>query len=262
MAALMKILAKAFWVGSFTLQTVCGEVVRPPTWWVEVEQAPPKGPARTGEAPTGVVASLPVSDPPSPTHRPYPVVPATRVAVEEGMVSEGLAMDLSAAFWERTVTTAPPGALVERRTQMWGTELTSEVATAEVVRLPRARVPPLPEKVPSQVPVWVPTLKVRMGSTEAEMLRRSSSTIVTTPEPLSSVKTMVYWPATEGFTTVAPARVTAPTQPVRLAVRVVEVKPKVPIEPVAQLPEVGAERTVNWDGKVTVKVAVEVAVWV
>jgi hypothetical protein len=117
-AALMKSLAKAFWVGSFTLQTICEEVVRPPTWWLEVEQLPPKGPALTGEAPTGVVESLPVSDPPPPAHRQYPVVPAARVALEEAMESLGEPLDLREAFWLMTVTTAPPGALVERRVQI------------------------------------------------------------------------------------------------------------------------------------------------
>src|SRR5688572_28701717 len=123
---------------------------------------------------------------------------------------------------------APPGALVERRVQIWGTELTSEEPTAEVVRVPRATVPPKPAKVPSQAEAaaWLPTLKVRTGSTEAEMLNWSSSTIVTMAEPLSLVQVIVYVPATDGFVRLAPVIVTVPVQAVLVAVRVDEVKPK------------------------------------
>src|SRR5690348_9206982 len=193
MAALMNRRAKAFWVGPETFQTVWAEVVRPPTAWLEVEQLPLKGATRAGEAPVGVVESRPVSLPPEPAQRPYPAVPGVRVVELEGMVSDGAAMEARAPFWLRTVITAPPGALVEMRVQIWGTELTSEEATAEVVRVPRSRVPPLPEKVPSQAvaEAWLPTLKVMTGSTEAEMLKVSSSTITTMASPLSLVQVKI-----------------------------------------------------------------------
>src|SRR5688572_8092599 len=118
MAALMKIRTKAFWVGSETDQTVWGLVVRAPTAWLEVEQLPLKGLERVGAAPTGAVESRPVSLPPEPPQRPYPAVPATRVVLELGMVSPGAEVEAREAFWDRTVTMAPPGALVERRVQI------------------------------------------------------------------------------------------------------------------------------------------------
>src|SRR5688572_29360619 len=108
MAALMKRRAKPFWTGPDTLQTIWAEVVRAPTEWLEVEQLPLKGAVLVGVAPIGVVESSPVSPPPDPPQRPYPAVPATRVAVELGMVSPGTEVEASAAFWLLTVMTAPP----------------------------------------------------------------------------------------------------------------------------------------------------------
>src|SRR5687768_6426064 len=144
----MKILTKAFWVASLAVQTVCGEVVRAPTAWLEVLQLPLKGAVLTGAAPVGVVESSPVSPPLDPPQSPYPAVPGVRVVVFDGMVSLGTAVEARAPFWLRTVTTAPPGALVEMRVQIWGTEATSLEVTLEVVRVPSGRVPPLAEKVP------------------------------------------------------------------------------------------------------------------
>ena len=116
----------------------------------------------------GIVASLPVSPTPEPTQRPYPGVPGTRVPVAEEMTSAEAEVDLRPAFRDFTVTVAPPVAFVEMRVQTWSTEL-SEVVTAPDVRTPKARVPPFPEKVPSQAVAadCVPTLKVMLGSTFA-----------------------------------------------------------------------------------------------
>ena len=119
------------------------------------------------------------------------MVPAVSVAVLEGMVSVGVETDLRLAFCERTVTMAPPGALVVTLEQMCGTEETSEEATLAVVRLPRLSAPPLPEKVPSQAAVWEPTLKVIWGSTWPATVTWSSSTMVTWPEPESLLQVMV-----------------------------------------------------------------------
>ena len=70
MAALRNRRKKAFWAGPEMDQTVWVEVVRPPTAWLEVEQALLKGAVRVGVAPAGVVVSRPESDPPSPAQRP------------------------------------------------------------------------------------------------------------------------------------------------------------------------------------------------
>ena len=63
---------------------------------------------------------------------------------------------------------APPVPLWDTLEQICGTEETSELATAPVVSVPRLSVVPLPAKVPSQVPVWEPTLKVIVGETVLE----------------------------------------------------------------------------------------------
>jgi hypothetical protein len=107
------------------------------------------------------------------------------------MVWAGVLIDVRAPYCERTVTTAPPVALVESLVQMCGTELTSDVVTAEVVSVARSRVPPLPAKVPSQAAVCGPILKVMIGSTEAEILKTSSFMIYTWTEPLSLVQVIV-----------------------------------------------------------------------
>src|SRR5688572_10289357 len=60
----------------------------------------------------------------------------------------------------------------------------------------------------------------------------------------------------EGFWTVPPVMVTVPEQFVFVAVMELPAKPK-PLR--QELPEVGAERTVNCDGKVSSRVPVEVA---
>jgi len=70
MAALTNSRKKAFWEGPETDQTVCGEVVRAPTEWLEVEQAPFQGAEAVGTAPGGVVVSRPESVPPEPAQRP------------------------------------------------------------------------------------------------------------------------------------------------------------------------------------------------
>src|SRR3989344_3651736 len=168
MAAFRNILAKAFWEVE-RVQRFWAEAVRPPTPWAEVEQVEAKGEAATGVAPTGVVVSLPLSPPPEPTHKPYPGVPETRVPVAEEMTSAEAEVDLSAALRDFTVTAAPPVAFVETRVQTWSTVAASEEVTEEGERTPKASVPPFPEKEPEQAveEAWVPTLKVREGSTFA-----------------------------------------------------------------------------------------------
>ena len=117
----------------------------------------------------GIVASLPLSPPPQPTQRPYPGVPGTRVPVAEEMTSAEAEVDLRPAFRDFTVTEAPPVALIETRVQIWLVEDTSDEVTDEEESMPRPKVPPFPEKVPSQAVAadCVPTLKVMLGSTFA-----------------------------------------------------------------------------------------------
>ena len=61
---------KAFWLGPESDQTVCADVVSAPTAWDDVEQEPLNGAAAVGVAPTGVVASRPLSPPVEPAHSP------------------------------------------------------------------------------------------------------------------------------------------------------------------------------------------------
>ena len=109
------------------------------------------------------------------------MVPATRVAELEGMVSAGVETEARAAFALLTVTMAPEGALVVTLVQMWGTLETSEEPTAPVVSAPRPKVPPEPEKVPSQAVAAAcePTLKEMEGAMAPETVTWSSSTIAT-----------------------------------------------------------------------------------
>src|SRR3989344_2827800 len=179
MAAFRKSRAKAFWEEVARVQRFWAEAVRPPTLWAEVEQVEAKGEAAAGGEPTGGGTSFPVSPPPEPTQRPYPGVPGTRVSVAEEMTSAEAEVDFNPAFNDFTVTAAPPVAFTETRVQTWATEL-SEVVTAPEVRTPKARVPPFPEKVPSQAvaAAWAPTLNVREGSTLALTVTWSSAMTV------------------------------------------------------------------------------------
>src|SRR3989344_3350153 len=167
MAAFRKSLAKAFWEEVERVQRFWALEVSPPTLWAEVEQVEAKGEDAKGDAPTGTVASLPVSPTPEPTQRPYPGVPGARVPVAEEMTSAEAEVDLSPAFRDFTVTVAPPVALVETRVQTWSTVAASEEETEEGERTPKARVPPFPEKEPAQAgaAACAPTLKERLGST-------------------------------------------------------------------------------------------------
>ena len=188
MAALRKSRAKAFWEEVERVQRFWAAVVRAPTLWAEVEQVEAKGETAEGEAPTGVVASLPVSPTPEPTQRPYPGVPGTRVPVAEEITSAEAEVDLRPAFNDFTVIVAPPVAFVEMRVQTWSTVAASELVTDPVDSVPSASVPPLPEKLPEQAmaAACVPTLKERLGSTLPDTVIWSSAVTLIEMKPGSS----------------------------------------------------------------------------
>ena len=188
MAALRKSRAKAFWEEVERVQRFWALEVSPPTLWAEVEQVEAKGEDAKGDAPTGVVASLPVSPTPEPTQRPYPGVPGTRAPVAEAMTSALAEVDLRPAFNDFTVTAAPPVAFVETRVQTWSTVAASEEVTAPEESTPKAKVPPFPEKEPAQAvtAAWVPTLKERLGSTLPDTVIWSSAVTLMDMKPGSS----------------------------------------------------------------------------